>query len=597
MGRRALASRPETPREAKIARRCKDCGLAFVAILLSASQAVAGSGVTFDLGLTAEYLTDEQRLEEGATVERSNLQTIVSLFVAGHIADPRFLTFEASIERALSRQEFTDEPDTDVVETYYDAGFRLFSNRAVSFEFGAGRNRTDIDGVAQGALVDGVREYQQYALRARGKNWFKLGLRHREQSFTADDPSTLRDEETAWSELRTSAAGGIANVTLQLLWKENDLFDGLVLQEIGSGRFDLDLNRSGRVYWHTDVIGNKYRSARESEEFSPWTDNILIRNFLRHNYGGQGFWELAADYQMVSFDTEEATTGTYSGRVVAPLSPSLLFEGGAGFLDSELADDSGFTQPTVGVGLRWGQNFGGWWLALNPRVSYIQVKPDDGETESSLGSFVSGTVRRNFKRGSVAVQGEYFNNQLSIPDYGTDDAYRGSSFLSGLERERRRGRFLADYRPSRRVGFSLEADYRYRVRLDRGEEVTEDLARGRLTARLGRFALSATANRVDVLGGDLPTVTDIRQVDLSWTPWYWLVLDALAQEEEREVLDVAGTYSLVEAGIRINYARFSFYARYREQWVEETRVERRRVRRIWVGVRRTFGFRFGETTR
>jgi len=75
------------------------------------------------------------------------------------------------------------------------------------------------------------------------------------------------------------------------------------------------------------------------------------------------------------------------------------------------------------------------------------------------------------------------------------------------------------------------------------------------------------------------------------------VLDALAQEEEREVLQVAGTYSLAEAGIRINYARFSFYARYREQWVEESGVERFRFRRIWVGVRRTFGFRFGEMTR
>jgi len=565
-------------------------------MLLTASQVYAGSGATFDLGLAAEYLTDEQEIGQ-TTTERSNLQTIVALSVDGYIADPRFLTFRASIERALSRQETTAQEDTDVHETYYDGGVQFFSNRPVSLEFGAGRNRTDINGVPQGAVVDGVREYRQGALRARAGNWFKLGLRHRYQSFAADDPSTLRDEETAWSELRTSAAGGIANVSLQLLWRENDLYDGLLLQEIGSGRFDLNLNWSNGMYWHTDVIGNLYRSAGESEEFSPWTENFLVRNFLRRNYSGRGFWELRADHQVVSFDVEKATTGVYSAQIVAPLARPLLFEAEVGYLDSELADGSGFTQPTAGVGLRWGRSYGGWWLAFNPRVSYIRIDADDLEPESSLSTFLTGTVRRNFRRGSVAVEGEYFDNQLSIPDYGPGDANLGRSFLLGLERERRAGRFLADYRPAPKIGFSLEADYRYRVRLDRGEEVTEDLTRGRLTAYLGRLVLSATANKGELIGGELPTVTEIRQLELTWNPWYWLVLDVLAQEERREVLQVAGTYSLAEAGIRINYARFSFYARYRENWVEETGVLNRRYRRIWAGVSRTFGFRVGRLTR
>ena len=72
---------------------------------------------------------------------------------------------------------------------------------------------------------------------------------------------------------------------------------------------------------------------------------------------------------------------------------------------------------------------------------------------------------------------------------------------------------------------------------------------------------------------------------------FWIGLLSLAH---REALGFEGSYAFAEIGVRFNYARLSFYARVREEEIQETAVELRRARRFWVGLQRTFGFAVGE---
>ena len=72
------------------------------------------------------------------------------------------MTFDASLAKTLSNQTISGQQDNDVDDTYYDGSLRFFNNRAISFEVGAGRQGTDVTGLQQGAIVDGVRDYQRY---------------------------------------------------------------------------------------------------------------------------------------------------------------------------------------------------------------------------------------------------------------------------------------------------------------------------------------------------------------------------------------------------------------------------------------------------
>jgi hypothetical protein len=564
-----------------------------------AGSAWASSGATFTLGLSAEYLSDSQEYA-GVSATRSNLQTVLWAAVAGHLVDPRFMTFDASVAKTLSNQTISGAQDNKVDNSYYDGSLRFFNNRAISFEVGAGRQGTDVTGLQQGAIVDGVRDYQRYALRALGGNWFRLNLRHWEQSFTADQPDTLRDDDTSWSELSTQAEVGKVDALLQLLWKENNLFGGGLQQEIGTGRVDIDINRTGRVYWHTDLIGNVYRSAQEHGEFSPWTTNYLVRNQLRHRYSQLGFWDLRADLRVVRFESdpvEEVITGNASASVVAPLSPSTFLEGELGYLSNEFGDGLRLSQPRAVLGVRWGQQFGRWWLSLYPRVTYLQADPESFEQESAFGSLVFGSVRYQLPRSSVTFEAEYFDNQLSIPDYSVGEPPIGSAFLAGLDRQRYRGRLIFEYRPTRRTAFFFDCDYRNRVRVDRGLEIEENVARAQLNIVLGRVTIGASADRFEMVGSEVPTLTDVWQANISWGPTYWLLFDGFVRSEERKIFDYVGKYDFAELGMRFNYAKLSFYARVREQRTEEAGLEQRRFRRVWVGVRRLFNFRVGDNQR
>ncbi len=565
----------------------------------AAGSVWASSGATFTLGLSAEYLSDSQEYRSSSAT-RSNLQSVLWAAVSGHFVDPRFMTYDASIAKTLSNQTISGQQGNKVDDTYYDGSLRFFNNRAVSFELGAGRQGTDVTGLMQGAIVDGVRDYQRFGLRALGGDWFRLNLRHWNQSFTADQPETLRDEDTAWSELSTQAAVGKVDAVLQLLWKTNDLFGGGLQQEIGTGRLDVDVNRTGRVYWHTDLIGNLYRSAQDHGEFSPWTTNYLFRNQLRHRYSQLGFWDLRADLRVVRVETdpvEEVITGNVSASVVAPLSPSTFLEGELGYLSNEFGDGLRLGQPRAGLGLRWGKQFGRWWLALYPRVTYLRADPESLETESALGSLFFGSVRYQMDRSSVTFEAEYFDNQLSIPDYDIGGPPIESAFLTGLDRRRYRGRLIFEVRPSRRSAISLEGDYRNRVRLDRGAEIEENVVRAQLNIALGPVTIGASGDRFELVGGEVPTLTDVWQANISWAPTYWLMFDAYVRSEERKVFEFFGTYEFAELGMRFNYAKLSFYARVREQRTEEAGLEQRRFRRIWVGVRRVFTFRAGDQRR
>ena len=569
-------------------------GLAFAAI-----PVWAGSGATFTLGLSAEYLSDSQ-IYSGVSAERSNLMTMVWFGASGHIMDPRFLIFDASVAKTLSNQNISGQPDNDVDETYFDGSLSFFNNRAVSFEIGAGRQGTDITGIQQGAIVDGVREYHRYGIRAVGGQWFRLNLRRWEQSFEADQPDTLRDEDTSWSELSTQATAGKVDAQLQLLWKENDLFGGSLQQEIGTGRLDVDVNQTGKVWWHTDLIGNVYRSASDHGEYSPWTTNYLFINQQRPRFSQLGFWDLRADLRVVRFETdpvEEVITGNAQANVVVPLSRSAFFEGELGYLSNEFGDGQRVTQPRAIVGVRWGKQYGRWWLSLYPRVSYLRADPEDLEQESAFGSLIFGAVRYQMAKSSVTFEAEYFDNQLSIPDYDVGISPIGSAFLAGLDRRRYRGRLIFELRPTRRTMLSLEGDYRNRVRVTNGLEIEESISRAQLNIALGSVTITGSGDRFETIGSEIPTLTDVWQVGASWGPTFWLMFDAFFRSEERKIVDFAGTYNFAEAGVRFNYAKLSFYGRVREQRIDEPDREQRKFRRVWVGVRRLFNFRAGENRR
>jgi len=156
---------------------------------------------------------------------------------------------------------------------------------------------------------------------------------------------------------------------------------------------------------------------------------------------------------------------------------------------------------------------------------------------------------------------------------------------------------IFEYRPTRRTALSLDFDYRNRVRVDRGFEIEEDVARAQLNIALGRVTIGASADRFEMVGSEVPTLTDVWQANISWGPTYWLLFDGFVRSEERRIFDHIGTYEFAELGMRFNYAKLSFYARVREQRTEEAGLEQRRFRRIWVGVRRLFNIRAGDNRR
>ena len=107
-----------------------------------------------------------------------------------------------------------------------------------------------------------------------------------------------------------------------------------------------------------------------------------------------------------------------------------------GYLSNEFGDGLRLSQPRAGLGVRWGKQYGRWWLSLYPRVTYLRADPESLEQESAFGSLVFGSVRYQLPRSSVTLEVEYFDNQLSIPDYSIGEPSIGSSFLAGLDRRR-----------------------------------------------------------------------------------------------------------------------------------------------------------------
>jgi hypothetical protein len=283
---------------------------------------------------------------------------------------------------------------------------------------------------------------------------------------------------------------------------------------------------------------------------------------------------------------------------VRPLRKDLTLDAEIGYLRTDISTADQLAQPTATVGVNWTTTVGRWAIGLAPRLAYVSVSPEGGESESSLGGLFSGSAHRRLPRGTFTLDGEYFGNQLSIAPIGAGEELGGLSLLSGLERERRRLRAKVDHRLGFRFDVSAEGETRFRERLDRGETLSEDFTRGLLRLRWGRADVTASSTRTQVVGGDLPSTTEIRQLLLTWSPTTWLALDGLVQSEEREVLGLASTFDTAEVGLRLSYARLSFFARVREQEFGEWGLTTRKNRRVWIGVQRTTGgFQLGEPGR
>ncbi len=99
---------------------------------------------------------------------------------------------------------------------------------------------------------------------------------------------------------------------------------------------------------------------------------------------------------------------------------------------------------------------------------------------------IYASVRCDFPRWSVTFEVEYFNNQLTIPDYSLDEPSSVVPFSPVSSASATADALIFDYRPTRRTAFSVDGDYRSRVRVDRGGEITEDIARAQLNSRSGR---------------------------------------------------------------------------------------------------------------
>mgnify|MGYP001826716186 CR=1 FL=1 len=571
-----------------------------VAVLAAALPAAAGSMTDFTLGLRAEYIGEEQVIA-GVTSEQTTLRAAIFLAFDGYLSDPRALSFSGFVERAVSdfeRREngITTESETDDYrydQTFYSLGLRALSALPVSLGAGARRVRDDVSGPARGGLVAGLETSWYGDLYLTPFRTGSATLSYHSNQFEADDPETLRDRAQTVGRFAADLGGGLVSGGLDIRHEELELFSGLQQQELEVGYLDLALNRGRRNQFQTVLTGNRVRIARSGSEPTDWTTVWKAHNAYTHSWASAGFFRVFADYQENSGPAGDLLAWVAGATLVKSLSRAFATDAEISFLRTEDEFGGLLDQPVASVGVTWTHDGPGWSVIMHPRVSHIRVSDDLGNESSSTGGQFFGSIRRRFRRGYVGVEGEYAGNQLSIAPSAPGGGAGGVTFLAGLEKEREWVRLVFSAQPTGRTGIFTNAEVRRVVRLDLGNEVTTDTGRARIMLRWRSLVLSGGWSAVDIVGGDLPSTTITSDAGLTWSPWIWLAFDGRAYREQREAEGSTGDLEWAEAGIRLQYARLSFFARVRDETSYGDGAQLRDFRRYWIGVERTFGFGIG----
>jgi len=570
--------------------------LGLVLLVVVASPAVAGTGAHFTLGLGAEYLSTEQG-QNGTSWKESTLQPVVFLSFDGNAVDPRFLTFYGQILAAGFRLEQTDADATTKKQLDYGLGVRLFSNRPVSVEASARRSDSNVTGPETSGLVGGVDQTYRAVLDVRPTGWPQFRLSWTSQQFAADDPTALRDQKFTVTELTGNYARGLLAADLVLRRDTNDFYNGLIGQQIDLGMITAELNRGGRDSFLTRNQVNRYTSTSGGDA-SPAATSFISQNRFRHLIGERGSVDAFYNHQTSDSGTGNSLSFDQPGAsMVLPVTRDLQVEAAASYLESDLAADRQLRQPVASLGLRWGRSAGAWSFSLNPRANWVSVSGRNVASESSWGGAGYGAIRVTLTRFAAGLEGEYTGNQLFIGVLDPSLPVGGGTYLTGLDRSRWFGRASLFLQPFRLVLVSATAELNRRIRLTREGDVAEESRRAQVDLTVATFKLVGTINQVEISGGEIPSSTRIETANLYFAPAYWLLVDGLVQSEKRSALGVSGTYKYAEAGVRLKYAKLSFYARVRQEETGGDGTKDYTNRRVWAGVGRTFDFRVGQVGR
>ena len=569
-------------------------------VLVIAKSVAAGSSTEFTLGLRAEYIGEEQVIGD-VTSEQTTLRAAIYLAFDGYLSDPRALSYNGFVEQAatdFTQKETgasteTSSDDYRYDQTFYSLGLRALSALPVSLGVGARRVRDDASGPQRGGLVAGLETSWYGNLYLTPFRSGGATLSYLSDDFEADDPETLRDRSQTTARLTADGGGRMVSGRLDVRHEELDLFSGLQLQDLDVGYLDLAVNRGGKNQFQSIVSGNRVRIARSGSEFTDWTTVWKALNAYTHSWASAGFLRAYVDYQQNTGPAGDLSAWVGGLTFMKSVSRTVAIDADASYLQAE--DEFGETldQPVASVGVTWTHDGPRWSVVMHPRVSYIRVTDNLENTSSSTGSRLFASIRRQFRRGFVGVEGEYAGNQLSIASSPPGGGVGGSTFLSGLEKEREWVRMILSAQPAARTGIYASAEGRRVVRLDLGSEVTADTGQARLSLRWRTFTLSGGWAVVDIVGGDLPSTTTTSDAGLMWSPARWLAFDGRAYREQRDAEGRTGDLEWAEVGVRFIYARLSFFARVREETSFGDGAQLRDYRRYWLGVQRTFGFGLG----
>lgn len=574
--------------------------LIIVVVLAMAAPVAAGSAAEFTLGLRAEYIGEEQVIGD-ITSEQTTLRAAIFLAFDGYLSNPRALSYSGFVERAAtdfkqkesgaSTESSTDDFRYD--QTFYSLGLRALSALPVSLGAGARRVRDDATGPQRGGLVAGLETSWYGNLYLTPFRSGGATLSYLSDDFEADDPETLRDRNQTVARLTANGGGRHVFGRLDVRHEELDLFSGLQQQELDVGYLDLAVNRGGKDQFQAILSGNRVRIARSGSEFTDWTSVWKALSAYTHSWASAGFLRAYVDYQQNTGPAGDLSAWVGGLTFSRSVSRTVAIDADVSYLQAE--DEFGETldQPVGSVGFTWTHDGPRWSVVARPRVSYIRVSDNLDNTSSSTGSRLFASIRRQFRRGYVGVEGEYAGNQLSIASSPPGGGVGGATFLAGLEKEREWVRLILSAQPAARTGIYASAEGRRVVRLDLGSEVTADTGQARLSLRWRTFTLSGGWAVVDIVGGDLPSTTTTSDAGLMWSPTRWLAFDGRGYREQRDAEGRTGDLEWAEVGVRFFYARLSFFARVREETSFGDGAQLRDYRRYWFGVQRTFGFGIG----
>lgn len=574
----------------------KSLFLAAALVLGGAVPAQAATEGRFTLGLTGEALSTKSEVA-GSTSDLSSLGGAVLLGFDGSVLDRRFLSFGGFLRYSLFDQTGTGSSGSDLRydQWSYGGDLRLFSNRKLSFSGGVFHGVSTPTGEGRGAIVGGAQDEVRAEAAFRSRGLPELSYAYHDYRFEADDPKTLRDESRTWHTAKALATYGLFGAGLELRQEQLELFSGGIRQDLRYGVLNLDVNRGGRNSWETVVNANQVRTASGEAPLSDPTTVLFTRNTFRHRFREDSHFDLGYSRQSADAGGRSAEADQLEASTALRVSSSSVLDARVSFLSTRsegTAAEERLQQPTASLGLRWSRPLSGWNVLLSPRLTYVRAKATSRDAESGIGGELFLSAQRAWASGaSLLFDADALYNDLAIaPVDPTGGGPVDSSFLSGLEKNRLRGRGEWSAPVGRRARFFLRLEATHRVRLFEGRELTESVQAGYVELGGRSFFFKVGGNRTQQKDAEIPTDLAVIECTARWMPTRWLHVDVVGTDEKRTLQGVRGEYRYLEGGLTFLYAKLALYARYRESVSTGTDGFDRTDRRVWAGIRRDFEF-------